>query len=260
MIVDLHAYLGDWPTYTLCHRDADGLLRLMDRCGIGAACVSLAGGMFYHDAREANACLCREIAPQRDRLWPIGTLNPCAATWRDDLADGLERLGLHGFRLHPTYHGYRLPEPIVLDLARALAERGCPLYIARTVDEPRFQHPALRVPEVPVADLATLAGASPETTLVFNGLKTADALTLIATGVALDNVYLDVSAMDQGLHALRSLAARCGVGRLVFGSQMPFLLPEAALLVVAYSGLGEAESEAILERNVCSNPVFMAPQ
>ncbi|MHB0858438.1 MAG: amidohydrolase family protein [Anaerolineae bacterium] len=258
VIVDFHAYLGDWPTYTLRNHDATGLLRLMDRCGIGAACVSLAGGMLHHDAREANERLCREIGPHGGRLWPIGTLNPCAATGQDDLVDGLERLGIHGFRLHPSYHGYRLREPVALELTGTLAGRRCPLFIARMVDEPRFQHPALRAPEVPLDDLAALAAASLAIPLVINGLKTADALTLVETGMALDNVYLDVSAMDQGLHALRSLAARCGAGRLVFGSQMPFLLPEAALMVVANSGLGQDEIEMILERNAQATP-FLQP-
>ena len=46
MIVDWCAYVGEWPTYELRYRDAAGLLNLMDCCGVDAACVSLAGGMF----------------------------------------------------------------------------------------------------------------------------------------------------------------------------------------------------------------------
>ena len=106
MIVDYCAYLGDWPTYELPHRTAGGLLSLMDRCGIGAAFVSLAGGMFRFDTREANAQLARAVEGHRDRLLPVGTLDPTVPVWREDVDDGLNRLGLAGFRLHPTYHGY----------------------------------------------------------------------------------------------------------------------------------------------------------
>ena len=82
MIVDFCAYLGDWPAYELPHRTAGGLLSLMDRCGIGAAFVSLAGGMFRFDTREANEQLARAVEDHRDRLWPVGTLDPTVPVWR----------------------------------------------------------------------------------------------------------------------------------------------------------------------------------
>jgi len=293
MIVDFCAYLGDWPTYELPYRTADGLLSLMARCGIGAACVSLAGGMFAFDAREANERLVQAIAPHRNRLWPIGTLDPTVPTWREDLEDGLGRLDLAGFRLHPTYQSYPLGSPEVLDLASRLADAGRPLFVALYVDEERFQHPAIRVPDVPIAEIARLIRQAPATTIVLNNLKVEHALPLLEAGSSLlkkapaavpgcgnrpeacpeaaaltiegtgpqsrlfseeaelhlDRVYLDINAMDMPFDGLRSLVEAHGADRLVFGSQMPFLYPEAALMVVEHSGLAPIEIEAILERS-----------
>ena len=287
MIVDFCAYLGDWPTYELPYRTADGLLSLMDRCGVGAACVSLAGGMFAFDAREANERLVQAIAPHRNRLWPIGTLDPTVPTWREDLEDGLERLDLAGFRLHPTYQGYPLDSPDVLDLAGRLTDAGRPLFVALYVDEERFQHPAIRVPDVPIAEIVRLIRQAPATTIVLNSLKVEHALPLLEAELSLqkapaavpgcgnrpeggpqsrlfsgeaelhlDRVYLDINAMDMPFDGLRSLAETHGVDRLVFGSQMPFLYPEAALMVVEHSGLASVEIEAILERNWQASPVL----
>jgi uncharacterized protein len=266
MIVDFCAYLGDWPTYQLPYRTADGLISLMDRCGIDAACVSLAGGMFRFDAREANEELTGAIAAHRDRLWPIGTLDPTIPTWEEDLDDGLDRLGLAGFRLHPTYHGYALGAPDVVRLATELAGARRPLFVALQVDEERYQHPAIRVPNVPIAEIAELIRQAPHTTLVLNNLKVEHALSLLGTGldqnrVSQNRVFMDVNAMDMPFDALRSLVEAQGAGRLVFGSQMPFLYPEAALMLVAHAGLSIEEREAILERNWQLNPVLarMAP-
>ena len=256
MIVDFCAHLGDWPTYELPYRTADGLLSLMDRCGIGAACVSLAGGMFAFDAREANERLVQAIVGHRDRLWPIGTLDPTVPTWREDLEDGLGRLDLAGFRLHPTYHGYTLDSPDALDLAVWLADAGHPLFVALYVDEERFQHPAIRVPDVPIAEIVRLIRQAPGTTIVLNSLKVEHALSLLEAGLHLDWVYLDINAMDMPFDGLRLLAETHGVDRLVFGSQMPFLYPEAALMVVEHSGLSPVEIEAILERNWQASPVL----
>jgi len=256
MIVDFCAYVGDWPTYELPYRTADGLLSLMNRCSIGAACVSLAGGMFSFDSREANERLVGAIDGHRDRLWPIGTLDPTVPTWREDLADGLGRLDLAGFRLHPTYHGYSLDAPDILDLAVLLADAGRPLFVALLVDEERFQHPAIRVPDVPIAEIVRLIRQAPATTIVLNSLKAEHALSLLEAGLPLDRVYLDINHMDVPFDGLQVLVKTIGVNRLIFGSQMPFLYPEAALMVVEHSGLSEAEIEAILEHNWKASPVL----
>lgn len=258
MIVDFCAYLGDWPTYELPYRTADGLLALMDRCGIGAACVSLAGGMFRLDAREANQRLAREVEGHRDRLWPVGTLDPTVPTWREDLHDGLGALGLAGFRLHPTYQGYALDLPQVLELADILADAGRPLFVALHVDEERFQHPAMRVANVPLDAITRFIRLMPPVTLVLNNLKVEHALPLLAANLPLDRVYLDTNAMDMPFDGLRALVQAHGAGRLVFGSQMPFLYPEAALMVTGHAGLSDNDVDDILERNWQASPVLAA--
>lgn len=257
MIVDFCAYLGDWPTYELRYRDAKGLLKLMDRCAIDAACVSLAGGMFRYDAREANERLCQRVAGHRDRLWPIGTVNPSVPTWREDVQDGIERQQLAGFRIHPTYQMYGLTAPPVLALAAMLSAAARPLFVALYVDEERFQHPAIRVPDVGLSEVGALIAQAPDTTLVLNGLKTSHALELFQAGAVRDGVYLDIDAMDQDYDGLRSLAQRYGKERLVYGSQMPFLYPEAALMVVEHSGLPDEDTEAILSHNWQASSVLV---
>jgi len=256
MIVDFCAYVGDWPTYELPYRTADGLLSLMDRCGIGAACVSLAGGMFAFDSHEANERLAGAIAGHRDRLWPIGTLDVTVPTWRENLEDGLGRMDLAGLRLHPTYHGYSLDAPDVLDLAVLLADARRPLFVALHVDEERFQHPAIRVPDVPIAEIMWLIRQAPATTIVLNSLKVEHVLSLLEAGLLLDRVYLDINHMDMPFDGLRLLAETHGVDRLVFGSQMPFLYPEAALMVTEHSGLSPIEIDAILKCNWQASPVL----
>jgi hypothetical protein len=133
---------------------------------------------------------------------------------------------------------------------------GHPLFVALYVDEERFQHPAIRAPDVPVAEVVRFIRQAPATTVVLNSLKVEHALPLLEAGLHLDRVYLDVNAMDMPFDGLRSLVETHGVDRLVFGTQMPFLYPEAALMVVEHSGLASVEIEAILERNWQASPVL----
>jgi predicted TIM-barrel fold metal-dependent hydrolase len=256
MIVDWCAYIGAWPTYELRYRDAGGLIHLMDRCNVDAACVSLAGGMFYHDTRGANERLSREVAGHCHRLWPIGVVNPTVTTWREDVQDGLERLGLVGYRIHPSHHRYSLDSPEVDALAAYLARIECPMFIALYVDEERLQHPAIRVPDVAISDLIALIARAPETTFVLNALKTSHAIELFESGIDLQRAYLDVDAMDQDFEGLERLVERYGARQLLYGSQMPFLYPEAAQMVVACGGLTEARVNAIMAENWTSSPIL----
>jgi predicted TIM-barrel fold metal-dependent hydrolase len=124
------------------------------------------------------------------------------------------------------------------------------------VDEERFQHPAIRVPAVPPAAMAGLARRAPGLTLVLNSLKVEHALEMLATGPLPQGVFLDVNAMDMPFDGLATLVRKPGAPRLVFGSQMPFLYPEAALMVVRHAGLRPEETEAILEDNWRASPVL----
>ncbi len=212
--------------------------------------------MFAFDARRANEQLVKAIAGYRERLWPIGVLDPTVPTWREDLEDGLGRLDLAGFRLHPNYHDYTFDAPEAVNLAEWLADAGCPLFIALYVDEERLQHPAIRVPAIPIAEIVGLLRQAPKTTIVLNSLKVEHALSLWETGLSLDRVYLDIGAMDKPFDGLQSLMQAHGVDRFVFGSQMPFLYPEAALMVVEHSNLAAVEIEATLQRNWQNSPVL----
>ena len=150
----------------------------------------------------------------------------------------------------------RLDAPEVAEVAAVLAGAGRPLFVALQVDEVRFQHPAIRVPEVTVDDMVRLIRQAPSTTLVLNNLKVEHALPLMESGVDLSRVYLDTNAMDMPFDGLRTLVGAHGASRLVFGSQIPFLYPEAALMAVEQSGLRPDEIEGILHGNWQADPVL----
>jgi predicted TIM-barrel fold metal-dependent hydrolase len=229
----------------------------MDRCGIGVAFVSLVDGAFLLNPGEANERITHLVARHRDRLLPVGTLNASLPGWRDDALDGVERLNLAGFRLHPTYHGYALDSPEAVAVAETLAEYQRPLFVAAFIDEERFQHPVIRVPPVLVAHMANLIRQAPQTTFVLNNLKVEEAITLLGeSDLSLDKVYMDVNAMDIPFNGLAQLVERYGSDRLAYGSQVPFLYPEASLALVQESAIPPAAAEAILEQNWRANAVL----
>lgn len=257
MIVDLHAYLGNWLPYRLAVNDAAGLIRLMDRHGIECAFVSNSEGMFAFDPASANQDLAHWVTNYRARLFPVGAINLALANWRADALDGIARLRLAGIRLHPTYHGYALDSDQVIALAELLAERGVPLFLATFVDEERFQHPAMRAPAISIANLIQLIRRVPRTTIVLNNLFPEEAeLLLLESDLSIENVVMDITAMDKPFNGLQRILTRFGNAHLVYGSQMPFLYPEATLALVRANGFPAADVNAILENNWRKNPTL----
>jgi predicted TIM-barrel fold metal-dependent hydrolase len=257
MIVDFCAYLGHWPLYQLPVSQAPELIRVMDRCGIDLAFVSLAEGAFLLDPREANERIAGLVSNHLDRLLPVGTVDLNAPQWRAELDDALERLKLAGFRLYPTYHHYPLDTEEVIVLATVLAEYRRPLFLAAFIDEERFQHPAIRVPKVRAVDLVHLIRHAPQTTIVLNNLEFEEVLMVLEEpGLSLDNVFIDTNALDKPFNGLSQLVERQGSQRLVFGSQVPFLYPEATLALIQAAGLPSKDIKAILEQNWRTSETF----
>jgi hypothetical protein len=188
---------------------------------------------------------------------PVGTVNLNLPGWRDDALDGIRRLNLAGFCLFPTYHDYALDCSEAIALATLLAENQRPLFVAAFIDEERFQHPAIRVPPVSLASMVSLIHHAPKTTLVLNNLKVEEAMDLLERpDLPLDNVFLDINAMDVPFNGLAQLVERHGSDHLVFGSQIPFLYPEATLALVQGLDAPQTAIEAILEQNWPTNDIF----
>ena len=256
MIGDFCTYLGHWPPYPLHYNDAAGLLHLLDRCGIDFAFVSGLEGFFALDVGEANEKLVQQVAGYERRLRPVGVLDPSRPTWRRHLAEGHNRLGIAGFRLHPAYHGYRLDSSEAIEVAREVGETGQPLFIATFVEEERFQSPAFAATPVPAGQILTLLEAAPQTTIVLNNLTPEEATWLEEQNPSLPNVLFEINAMDKPGDGLAALVRRFGARRLVFGSQAPFLYPEAALALVLTSSLSAAAIQAVLRENWQQHPVL----
>ena len=79
-----------------------------------------------------------------------------------------------------------------------LAAAKRPLFVALSVDEERFQHPAIRVPDVRVDEIGAFVSQVPETTVVLNGFKTSQVPELFEMVGNLDHVVLDTRLVEGG--------------------------------------------------------------
>jgi uncharacterized protein len=251
MIIDVNAYLGPFAFRRLRHNTAGSLLKLMDARKIDRAVVSSAAAITYRNAQSGNEEVDAEVKARRDRLIPFAVINPTYAGWEDDLKVCHESFGMRGLRLYPGWHNYRLSDPRCLDLVRAAAARGLIVSIPIRVEDPRERSWLVDVPDLSLDDVAALIRACPEARfLLLNGIGYARSPLGREGSVLPANYRIEISRLTAFLdNELGALIQSLGLGRIVFGTGIPFNYPDPALLKLEVLAASPEQKERIAWRN-----------
>lgn len=225
MLFDVNAWLGSFPFRSLRDNTPEALVRRLDREGIRWAAVAPIEGIFHRNVQPANERLVEAIAPFAGRLLPMAVINPTYVKWEDDLARCHEELGVIGVRLLPVYHGYDIDGPLARRVLGACRERGLPVSIPQRIEDPRQRHPFDPGVEVDLHRVAALLAAEPKATLIVTNARGNLAGSSLATRPDLKEAAwcFDLSlALGNHFRQTTDLVERCGPGRLVYGTHLPF--------------------------------------
>ncbi len=248
-VVDAHAHIGPWHNFRIAAPYVEGMLRTMDAAGVQEAWIT-ADAAIGPDFRLGNALVADAVARYPQRFRGYVTVNPHEAqASRDELArrydDGWRLVKLHtGTHDHPADGpGYRP----VWELAQ---ERRLHL----------LSH------SFPSAErLAALAATYPDVTILVGHAASYPAALpgLYAVCAAHPNVYLDlcgsllwrglleqmVTGAGGGPGAGGESGRLAGAGRILYGSDIPFIDPRPQLGRVAFAALPQEVLRAILGGN-----------
>jgi uncharacterized protein len=252
MIIDSNAYLGHYAFRQLRHNTADGLLKFMDARGIERACVSSAAAITYRNAQSGNEELAAAVGARCDRLIPFAVLNPSYAGWRDDLEVCHAQFGMKGLRLYPKWHNYALTDPCCLELIDAATARGMPISIPLRVEDYRQRSWLVDVKDLTPAELVPLVKAKPQARfLLLNGAGyVGTPLGSLKSGLPA-NYWIEISRLSSLLaNEIGGLVTALGAERLLFGTGMPFNVPDPVLVKMEVVNLNAADKEQIRWKNV----------
>lgn len=183
------------------------LLDDMDFYGIAGALVRHEQAVYY-DAMHINERLTRELAGQRDRLWPCWTVMPHQFGDFPEPGDLLRRMAEHDVRalhMQPGRNGYPVCEEVLGPLAAALNPRRTPLLVSIGDLENRYE------------TICRFARIFSECPIVLGEASWAQWRLTLAAMDACPNLHLELHFF-QANRALEYLTARYGANRILFGS------------------------------------------
>jgi predicted TIM-barrel fold metal-dependent hydrolase len=255
MITDVNISLSAWPLRHLPYAQLPQCLAKLQSLGVTQAWVGSFDGLLHKDVGAVNTRLAGDCRRGPSGLLrPFGTVNPRQPDWREELPRCHEGHHMPGIRLHPTYHGYSLEDPACVELLVEAGRREMLVQLVVRVEDPRMQHPLMRVPDLDVRPLTTLLERCPRTKLVLlNALQVLPA-TLLRDLAATNRVWFDLATLE-GMGGIARILETVPLESLLFGSHLPLFLPESALLKLRETELTDEQHTAI----TCGNAIALCP-
>jgi predicted TIM-barrel fold metal-dependent hydrolase len=247
-IVDVNVYLSRYPFRRLPLDETEKLVAKLRALKVTQAWVGSFDALLHKDIEGVNRRLAEECARHPELLAPMGAVNPMLPDWEEDLRRCAEEQKFRGIRLHPNYHGYKLDEPVFVELLKQAAGRKLVVQIVDHVEDERTQHRLMQVAAVDWKPLAkVMEGMAEVKVVLLNALRVARGEPLQSlTKTA--NVFLEIACLEQ-VGGIKNVLDRFPAERLLFGSYAPFFYPESAVQKLTESGVSGEVLEEICHVN-----------
>ncbi len=236
MVIDAHAHAGPYSLFFIPDAEPAAMVRVMDRCGVAVAVLSSHLGLQL-DAAAGNRATAAAVNAFPGRLLGYLTINP----WHDPEAELAAWAGdrrFAGIKLHPDLHGYPLTGSRYAAVWTHAERTGTPVlchtWYGSPYDDPgHVREVAERYPNAVV--LAGHAGG-PEPGIDLS----------IEVAAHCPNVVLETcGSFVTGRH-LERMVDVLPPGRVVFGSDFPFIDLRHSLGRTVFARIGAAQRAALL--------------
>jgi predicted TIM-barrel fold metal-dependent hydrolase len=247
MIIDINAFIGNWPYWPVRATTAQDLVAELSGWHIDRAAICSTRSLFvnWEDGnRETEAAV---------RKYPQ-TLIPFACLGTQDLTpdrevhdydfDGYQRRGFRGIRLYPQHHSYHpLFEAFVDRICEEAQARRWPILLPlRTIMN-------WAMPSLDPAVIGAVVERHPKNTWILAGINYLHELQLAVSLMRrFETVHLETSCV-MGFEAIPKLVRKCGAEHILFGSGAPIQHGGANLVKIASARISDSAREAILFRN-----------
>jgi predicted TIM-barrel fold metal-dependent hydrolase len=241
--VDFTAFCGPYSRRLIGMEPAE-LWNKLAPFGLERVHVGRLEALWLENPHDANR-LTESLSAPPAGVVPIPVIDPTLATWREELDRLAARGPLKVVRLYPNYHGYELStaDPFLA----SLAARKVIAQVVIRIDDPRRQHKLAQVADVPAASVRDAAARHSTLQVLLSGAQTVALDALARQLPTARNLWADTSQAD-GVEGVAGLMKSPWRDRIVFGSQAPLFIPEAAFARVVLD-LADEDADRIVRGN-----------
>jgi predicted TIM-barrel fold metal-dependent hydrolase len=251
-VIDVAAFVGEYPYRAISHGTTGWLLGQMDRVGIDRAWVGHLPSLLYKDPAPGNAALERMLADHSQRLAQVPVVNPALPGWEDDTNRAVE-LGAPAVRSHPLHQGLDPAGGEMRVLAAAVAAADIPLLLTVRFEDVRQRHPLDTVPDLPPPALRKLVRSDPDVRIIVTHADRAyvEEVHFGLTPPEAERILWDISWIwGPPENHLAKLVDTMGVNRFILGTGMPLRIPDTPFARLDLLDLSVKERAAILGDNL----------
>ena len=251
-IIDVNAYIGNWPFRRLRYNTAEGIRELMKRYKIKKCVVSSLNGVLYKNTQNANEDLYQEIKKYPRSFIPLACINPYYPGWEEDLRICINKMKMKGIRLYPNYHNYKLTDECCKKLVNVAIENSLPVFISIRVEDKRGAHWLMVVDEVDIEDVGKLINEYPECVFVLTNISASQIIKL-KNMTENKNFYVEISRLEAFGHydnpRLIDIIKMVGIERVLFGTSMCMEYPLSSFFKVESLNISEEDKKLIYYKN-----------
>lgn len=225
MLLDINAYIGQWPFKQLKFNTCQALMDRMNQFGVDVSVISNLKGIFYKNTQPANEALYRDIQSNgefQDRFIPFAVINPIYAGWKDDMKICTDKLEMKGIRLYPKYHDYELTDPACIEVVRLARDQGLPVAFSFRMVDSRQRSWMDIEKEWNLEDIVPIVKEVPHAKYIFLNLANS---TKLSDGeeALLKKADMVLDTSGRSVNALIELLGRFGADKFAFGTHSPIL-------------------------------------
>jgi predicted TIM-barrel fold metal-dependent hydrolase len=244
-LIDVNVNLSRWPFRRLRGDDPAEMAEHLKKNGVTQAWCGSFDGLLHKDLTSVNERLAQDCARHGAGLMlPVGQINPTLPDWKHDLGLCAKEHAMKAIRLHPNYHGYKLDDPLFLEVLAEAAKQKLIVQIVAQLEDQRTQHPLVQVAPVDLKPLRAALEQTPAAKVMVLNTNRVMSMTALQ-GLP---VWIDI-AMLEGVGGVENLIKEWPVDRVVFGSHAPFFYWEAARLKLQESDLTDEQLAALTHKN-----------
>jgi len=227
-MIDVNAYIGQYPFRHIPHPDPAVLVGVLQREGLAGAWVGHLPSPFYRDPTPGNDELYAALTAHADRLRPAPCIRPDWPAWERSLANAVDR-GAPAIRAYPPQWGLGPDDPSMRSLCAACGEAGVALVLTARFEDLRQRHWMDQAGDLSAAAVRAVARGNRRTRIVVcsAGRSTIEEVHWGLTPDERDLVFWDISWIwgppeDELALLLRTI----GSDRFLYGTAWPLRLAQ----------------------------------